>query len=115
MRGYGSGTTLGNQLVNETERCPGSETKAYIGAYCLSCSDDRPLRADGRFRVHTRLTARAKAARQAARTDIENCTCVMDCSGPDRCSLSGEFHVHPKDALGLFGACPLHPEAPGDL
>jgi hypothetical protein len=45
------------------------------------------------------------------------CTCVYSCADdpPTACSLSGEWHVHPDDGRGLFGACPEHPDAPGDL
>lgn len=43
-------------------------------------------------------------------TDL--CTCVYSCGS---CSLSGDWHVHPDaDGRGLFGPCPLHPDAPGD-
>jgi hypothetical protein len=43
---------------------------------------------------------------------IADCTCVFSCADDPAtaCSLSGQFHVHPES-----GACPLHPEAPGDL
>lgn len=33
------------------------------------------------------------------------CTCYHDCGS---CSLSGEWHVHPRER------CPVHPDAPGD-
>ncbi|REF00376.1 hypothetical protein DFJ69_5908 [Thermomonospora umbrina] len=47
----------------------------------------------------------------------EECTCVFSCA-EDRetaCSLSGTWHVHPDNGLGIFGPCPAHPDAPGDL
>lgn len=46
----------------------------------------------------------------------DECTCVLSCADDPttRCSLSGEWHVHP-DAQGPgFGLCPVHPGAPGD-
>lgn len=50
--------------------------------------------------------------------DVTDCTCVHSCADhpPTACSLSGQWHVHPNRYPGdVFGACPLHPEAPGDL
>lgn len=50
-------------------------------------------------------------------TSVE-CTCVHDCANDPatRCSLSGDWHVHPDDPQwpGIFGPCPIHPDAPGD-
>lgn len=45
------------------------------------------------------------------------CLCVTSCADhpPTACSLSGEPHVHPDDGSDTFGACPIHPDAPGDL
>lgn len=46
------------------------------------------------------------------------CVCVVSCADdpPTACSLSGEPHVHPNRFPGdVFGACPAHPDAPGDL
>lgn len=50
-----------------------------------------------------------------------DCTCVFSC-GEDpatRCSWHNvEWHVHPRGAGrygDLFGPCPVHPDAPGDL
>jgi hypothetical protein len=45
------------------------------------------------------------------------CRCVVSCADdpPTMCSLSGEAHVHPDNGSDTFGACPLHPDAPGDL
>ena len=42
--------------------------------------------------------------------DPADCTCRLDCrdDARTRCSLSGEWHVHPGEP------CPVHPEAPGD-
>lgn len=53
----------------------------------------------------------------SAVADLNACTCVTDCAEhpPTACSLSGEPHVHPDDETGTFGACPVHPDAPGDL
>jgi hypothetical protein len=41
---------------------------------------------------------------------VAECTCHHTCADdPEiRCSLSGEFHVHPDEP------CPVHPDAPGD-
>lgn len=50
--------------------------------------------------------------------DTSTCTCVHTCSEDPRtaCSLSGDWHVHPNRWPGdVFGACPDHPEAQGDL
>jgi hypothetical protein len=45
------------------------------------------------------------------------CTCVISCSDDPAtaCSLSGINHVHPDEGSGIFGPCPVHPDAPGDL
>jgi hypothetical protein len=51
-------------------------------------------------------------------TAMRECTCVYSCAdGPaTECSHSGEFHVHPSEYPGDgLGACPSHPDAPGDL
>lgn len=49
---------------------------------------------------------------------MDECTCLHTCAEDpaSACSLSGRWHVHPSQFLwdGL-GACPVHPEAPGDL
>lgn len=47
---------------------------------------------------------------------MTECTCVESCGGDPAtaCSLSGEPHVHPDDSSGIFGPCPVHPDAPGD-
>lgn len=47
------------------------------------------------------------------------CLCVVSC-GEDpatACSLSGRQHVHPAipGRPGVYGPCPQHPDAPGDL
>lgn len=44
------------------------------------------------------------------------CTCVVSCADDPAtaCSLSGISHVHPDDGRGIFGPCPVHPDAPGD-
>lgn len=48
------------------------------------------------------------------RIEFADCTCVQYCSqGPGRCSLNGQFHVHPDGGDG-YGLCPIHPNAPGD-
>lgn len=43
------------------------------------------------------------------------CECVKDCAQrpASACSLSGDWHVHPLTE-GIFGPCPVHPDAPGD-
>ena len=47
---------------------------------------------------------------------VADCTCVVSCADDPStaCSLSGTNHVHPRDRRGEFGACPVHPDAPGD-
>lgn len=49
--------------------------------------------------------------------DPADCTCVYSCADDPAtaCSLSGVWHVHPDTGSGVFGPCPVHPEAPGDL
>lgn len=49
-------------------------------------------------------------------TITTECTCVYDCANDPEsaCSLTGTWHVHPGHVAG-FGACPEHPDAPGDL
>lgn len=51
-----------------------------------------------------------------AELTIADCTCVVSCEeDPDTaCGLSGVNHTHADDGSGLFGPCPLHPDAPGD-
>jgi len=48
---------------------------------------------------------------------IAECRCVVSCTDDPAtaCSLSGEPHVHPDDGADIFGRCPIHPDAPGDL
>lgn len=71
-----------------------------------------------------------QAASRAARREIKRrkqttartlaeaaaCTCVFSCAEDPatRCSLSGQFHVHPDNGTGVFGPCPVHPDAAGD-
>lgn len=52
-----------------------------------------------------------------AQTAAQKCTCVHTCAEDPQtaCSLSGQWHVHPDNGLGIFGPCPEHPDAPGDL
>ncbi|RZU28218.1 hypothetical protein EV284_6384 [Streptomyces sp. BK022] len=46
------------------------------------------------------------------------CLCVVSCAEDPAtaCSLSGERHVHPEipGRPGVYGPCPVHPDAPGD-
>ncbi|MCG8971841.1 hypothetical protein [Streptomyces sp. CL12-4] len=46
------------------------------------------------------------------------CLCVVSCDEDPAtaCSLSGQEHVHPEipGQPGVYGPCPLHPDAPGD-
>ncbi|MFJ7004187.1 hypothetical protein ACIQU7_24025 [Streptomyces albidoflavus] len=46
------------------------------------------------------------------------CRCFVNCAEDPRsaCGLSGQPHVHPQDRRrpGITGACPMHPDAPGD-
>lgn len=45
-----------------------------------------------------------------SRTGSQECECIYDCADDSstRCSLSGEWHVHPE------WPCTVHPDAPGD-
>ncbi len=47
------------------------------------------------------------------------CTCVYDCANDPAtmCALSGDWHVHPADPQwpNIFGPCPIHLDAPGDV
>ena len=65
-----------------------------------------------RLEIKRRKQTAAHALAEAAA-----CTCVFSCADDPatRCSLSGQFHVHPDDGTGVFGPCPVHPDAPGDL
>lgn len=56
-----------------------------------------------------------EAAGRAIR-ETATCECVVSCADDPAtaCSLSGEPHVHPLQD-GIFGPCPVHPDAPGDL
>ncbi|SHU66420.1 Uncharacterised protein [Mycobacteroides abscessus subsp. abscessus] len=60
-----------------------------------------------------------KEATTMSITTMAECTCIYDCSNDhaSRCSLSGSWHVHPDDpqTSGVFGPCPIHPDAPGDI
>jgi len=49
--------------------------------------------------------------------EVSDCTCVLSCADDPStaCRLSGISHVHPDDGGGIFGPCPVHPDAPGDL
>jgi hypothetical protein len=49
-------------------------------------------------------------AAERARATWDQCTCHYACAEDPRtrCSLSGQWHVHPGDP------CPVHPDAPGD-
>ena len=51
------------------------------------------------------------------RDEAARCRCVTACAEDPAtaCGLSGEPHVHPDDGNDLFGRCPVHPDAPGDL
>jgi hypothetical protein len=46
------------------------------------------------------------------------CLCVVSCDEDPAtaCSLSGQRHVHPElpGQPGVYGPCPIHPDAPGD-
>jgi hypothetical protein len=46
------------------------------------------------------------------------CLCVVSCDEDPAtaCSLSGQQHVHPAipGQPGVYGPCPVHPDAPGD-
>lgn len=48
------------------------------------------------------------------------CRCIVNCAEDPAtawCSLSGRAHVHPEipSRPGVYGACPVHPNALGDL
>jgi hypothetical protein len=64
-----------------------------------------------------RREALAAYERMGRAPDIGDCTCLYSCADDpaSACSLSGDWHVHPQDARGVTGPCPLHPDAPGDL
>jgi hypothetical protein len=49
--------------------------------------------------------------------EAADCECVFSCADDPAtaCSLSGTWHVHPLMGSGIFGPCPAHPDAPGDL
>lgn len=51
--------------------------------------------------------------------DTGDCRCVHTCAEDPAtaCSHSGEWHVHPDPYPGadLYGPCPVHPDAPGDV
>lgn len=78
------------------ELCPEHEDDEQPRATCEECATDG-AEVDGREHVE--------------------CRCVESCADdPDTaCSLSGIPHVHPDDGSDTFGACPVHPDAPGDL
>lgn len=63
------------------------------------------------------MTTDDRAPLSPALRDVVDCVCVVSCvdDPATSCSLSGEMHVHPDDGRGVFGACPVHPDAPGDL
>lgn len=46
------------------------------------------------------------------------CLCVVSCNEhpATACSLSGQQHIHPElpGRPGVYGPCPVHPDAPGD-
>jgi hypothetical protein len=67
---------------------------------------------DGTLSLHLDGTGKIERS-----DDWTDCVCVVSCADdpPTACSLSGEPHVHPDDGSGIFGPCPVHPEAPGDL
>lgn len=67
---------------------------------------------DAAFRVCQRLDLMGAEA-----FTIADCRCVLSCADHPvtACSLSGTWHVHPADEQGLFGPCPVHRGAPGDL
>jgi hypothetical protein len=47
---------------------------------------------------------------QADAMSAAECLCILDCRDDPatRCSLAGDWHVHPGEP------CPVHPDAPGD-
>lgn len=52
-------------------------------------------------------------AEYAMQDYLTECRCVRDCRS---CSLSGVWHTHPEaEDPALFGECPLHRDAPGDV
>jgi len=66
--------------------------------------------------VRDLLTAKRDHAKREV-AEASDCTCVFSCAEDPatRCALTGEWHVHPDDGTGVFGLCPAHPDAPGDL
>lgn len=71
---------------------------------------------DGRIARHSGDDV-AWDVRIPERTPEPECRCVFSCADDPAtaCSLSGEFHTHPDDGSDIFGACPAHPDAPGDV
>jgi hypothetical protein len=61
----------------------------------------------------------ADVTKFVAQQEVLDCTCVHTCAEDpaSACSLSGEWHVHPDlyPGAGIFGPCPVHPDAPGDI
>ncbi|MET8696849.1 hypothetical protein ABZV65_30415 [Streptomyces bauhiniae] len=77
---------------------------------------------DPRIRALGEVAALAEQQYRAALVEwIERdwtCRCIVSCAEDPAtaCSLSGEQHVHPAipGRPGVYGPCPLHPDAPGD-
>lgn len=65
-------------------------------------------------RWHRTDVAIPRAAKPAA--VVLDCMCLVSCASDPltRCSLSGQWHTHPDDGTGVYGPCPVHPDAPGD-
>ncbi|MFE7072640.1 hypothetical protein ACFU96_21415 [Streptomyces sp. NPDC057620] len=64
------------------------------------------------------VTAQHQAALVKWITRDWTCLCVVSCAEDPAtaCSLSGQQHVHPAipGQTGVYGPCPMHPDAPGD-
>ncbi|WP_404949104.1 3'-5' exoribonuclease [Streptomyces sp. ARC14] len=66
-----------------------------------------------------RARAYLRSALRPTSVPEDECTCVINCVEDPKsgCSLSGQRHVHPAvpGHPGVYGPCPEHPDAPGDL
>lgn len=77
---------------------------------------------DPAIRAMGEVAALAEKLHQAALvewiTRDWTCLCVVSCDEDPAtaCSLSGQRHVHPEipGQPGIYGPCPVHPDAPGD-
>lgn len=107
------------KLIEAAEKTPGDDPMRLCRK-CIHRDDSRAAHTyadDGpcfKCRQPTKATD-STAVDKAVAGDERDCRCLMDCSGLEKCSLSGEWHVHAdSDPNGVYGVCPAHPDAPGD-